>query len=253
MPNNLVIYMVAHQPRRVRLPALLIPRGTAPEKMDALIFDDQMDRRYFDKVSKYCYRPATELFQSLVDKGMKISLGFSFRSEDGCPDLRRPDGPPLLRQGFEVLLPAGHRALPVARGQGDEDLPRLLGLVPAPDATFRSRRAGRLPEARQPRERRADRGRALSLLHLLSRYRRLCGAHGVGQAATRGDLPENDRRHRHHRDVHVQRRLLPVTAERFSGGRHGWQALGDGLARTDAPLPLSQRGDAALYPPLRAE
>src|SRR5260370_17027547 len=77
MPNSLVIYMVAHQPRRVRLPALLIPRGTAPEKMDALIFDDQMDRRYFDKVAKYSYRPATELFQSLVDKGMKISLGFS--------------------------------------------------------------------------------------------------------------------------------------------------------------------------------
>src|SRR4029077_17329357 len=77
MPNALVIYMVAHQPRRVRLPALLIPRGTPPEKMDALIFDDQMDRRYFDKVAKYSYRPATELFQSLVDKGMKISLGFS--------------------------------------------------------------------------------------------------------------------------------------------------------------------------------
>src|SRR6202022_1660123 len=27
----------------------------------------------------------------------------------------------------------------------------------------------------------------------------------------------------------------------------------DGLARTDAPVPLSQRGDAALHPPLRAE
>src|SRR5437773_11427184 len=77
MPNALVIYMVAHQPRRVRLPAQLIARGTPPEKMDALIFDDQMDRRYFDKVAKYCYRPATELFQSLVAKGMKISIGFS--------------------------------------------------------------------------------------------------------------------------------------------------------------------------------
>ena len=28
MPNALVIYMVAHQPRRIRLPAQLIPRGT---------------------------------------------------------------------------------------------------------------------------------------------------------------------------------------------------------------------------------
>src|ERR1700737_1705736 len=77
MPNSLVIYMVAHQPRRVRLPAQLIPRGTPPEKVDALIFDDQMDRRYFDKVATYCYRPATDMFQTLVEGGMKISLGFS--------------------------------------------------------------------------------------------------------------------------------------------------------------------------------
>ena len=74
MPNSLVIYMVAHQPRRIRLPAQLIPRGTAPEKMDALIFDEQMDRRYFDKVAKYSYRPATELFQSLVDMITKLDL-----------------------------------------------------------------------------------------------------------------------------------------------------------------------------------
>src|SRR5256886_13023713 len=77
MRSALVVYLAAPQPRRVRLPAQLIARGTPPEKMDALIFDEQMDRRYFDNVAKYCYRPATELFQSLVDKGMKISLGFS--------------------------------------------------------------------------------------------------------------------------------------------------------------------------------
>jgi len=78
MPNSLVVYMVAHQPRRIRLPAQLIPRGTPPEKMDALLFDEAMDRRYFEKVSRYCYRPATELFQGLVERGMKMSLGFSY-------------------------------------------------------------------------------------------------------------------------------------------------------------------------------
>src|ERR1700738_4341233 len=124
MPNPLVIYMVAHQPRRIRLPAQLIPRGTPPEKMDALIFDDQMDRRYFDKVAKYSYRP-------------------------------------------------GHRAFPIAGGQGHEDLTRFLGITLVADAALWPGRAGRLPEARQPRERRAGRGRALSLLHLLSRHRRL--------------------------------------------------------------------------------
>ncbi|HZC76466.1 MAG TPA: hypothetical protein VE258_01875 [Ktedonobacterales bacterium] len=99
MPNALLIYMVAHQPRRVRLPAQLIPRGTPPEKMDALIFDDQMDRRYFDKVAKYSYRPATELFQSLVDKGMKISLGFSVSI---LLQMRRY-GPDVLA-GFQKLV-----------------------------------------------------------------------------------------------------------------------------------------------------
>src|SRR5436853_3275572 len=99
MPNALVIYMVAHQPRRVRLPAQLIPRGTPPEKMDALIFDEQMDRRYFDKVAKYCYRPATELFQSLVEKGMKISLGFSVSL---LLQMRR-FGPDVLA-GFQKLV-----------------------------------------------------------------------------------------------------------------------------------------------------
>ncbi len=77
MPASLVIYMVAHQPRRIRLPTQVIPRGTPPERMDAMLFDEQMDRRYFDKVARYCYRPATQMFQALVEGGMKIALGFS--------------------------------------------------------------------------------------------------------------------------------------------------------------------------------
>src|ERR1700737_5434347 len=99
LPNPLVISMGAPQPRRIRLPAQLIPRGTPPEKMDAPIFDDQMDRRYFDKVAKYSYRPATELFQSLVEKGMKISLGFSVSL---LLQMRRY-GPDVLA-GFQKLV-----------------------------------------------------------------------------------------------------------------------------------------------------
>src|SRR2546428_11914858 len=73
--------------------------------------------------------------------------------EDGCADLRRANGPALLRQGGEVLLPACHRALPVARRQGNEDFPWVLGLAPPADAALRTRCPGRLPEAGQPRER----------------------------------------------------------------------------------------------------
>lgn len=99
MPNALAIYMVAHQPRRVRLPAQVIPRGTPPEKMDALIFDEAMDRRYFDKVARYCYRPATEMFQALVEGGMKIALGFSV----SLVRQMRLFGPDVLT-GFQRLL-----------------------------------------------------------------------------------------------------------------------------------------------------
>src|SRR5207248_11181560 len=99
MPNALVIYMVAHQPRRIRLPAQLIQRGTAPEKMDALIFDEAMDRRDFDKVAKYCYRPATELFSSLVEKRTKISLGFSV----SLLEQMRRFGPDVLT-GYQKLV-----------------------------------------------------------------------------------------------------------------------------------------------------
>jgi alpha-amylase len=77
MANNLVIYMVVHQPRRIRLPARIIPRGTPAEALDAYLFDEEMDRRYFEKVARYCYRPATAMFQELVEAGMKIAIGLS--------------------------------------------------------------------------------------------------------------------------------------------------------------------------------
>jgi alpha-amylase len=99
MPNNLVIYLVVHQPRRVRLPARVVPPDTRPEAMDALLFDDEMNRRYFEKVARYCYRPATALFQELVGKGMKISLGLSVSL---LQQMRRW-GPDVLA-GFQKLI-----------------------------------------------------------------------------------------------------------------------------------------------------
>src|SRR2546427_11173151 len=130
MPNNLVIYMVAHQPRRIRLPAQLSPRGTAPEKMDALIFDEQMDRRYFDKVSKYSYRPATELFQSLVDKGMKISLGFSVSF---LLQMRR-FGPDVLA-GFQKLV--SHENVELIAVEPDHSFIFYLDITPFAESMAR--------------------------------------------------------------------------------------------------------------------
>jgi alpha-amylase len=77
MAENLVTYCVIHQPRRIKLPAEVIPPGTKPSDMAPYLFDDAMNRRYFEKVARWCYYPATEMFQDMLDRGFKLGLGFS--------------------------------------------------------------------------------------------------------------------------------------------------------------------------------
>jgi alpha-amylase len=75
--ENLVTYCVVHQPRRLRLPARVIPPGTTPTEMADYLFDDAMNRRYFEKVAKWCYYPAAKVFLDMMDNGFKLGLGFS--------------------------------------------------------------------------------------------------------------------------------------------------------------------------------
>ena len=77
MADTLVTYCVVHQPRRLLLPARPIPQGTKPKEMAAFLFDDAMNRRYFEKVARWCYYPATEMFTRMLDQGFKLGLGFS--------------------------------------------------------------------------------------------------------------------------------------------------------------------------------
>ena len=77
MAENLVTYCVVHQPRRIKLPAQVIPPGTKPVAMAPYLFDDRMNRRYFEKVARWCYHPATEMFTDMLDGGFKLGLGFS--------------------------------------------------------------------------------------------------------------------------------------------------------------------------------
>jgi alpha-amylase len=77
MAENLVTYCVVHQPRRLRLPATVIPPEMQPKDFDGLLFDDQMNQRYFEKVARWCYYPATEMFLDMLDGGFKLGLGFS--------------------------------------------------------------------------------------------------------------------------------------------------------------------------------
>jgi alpha-amylase len=76
--RDIVIYTVVHQPRRLRLPARPLPDGAPPEQLEGYLFDEPMNERYLDKVAKYCYQPATQHFLSLVEAGLKLSIGFSW-------------------------------------------------------------------------------------------------------------------------------------------------------------------------------
>ncbi|MDQ6877041.1 MAG: glycoside hydrolase [Candidatus Dormibacteraeota bacterium] len=77
MAENLVVYTVVHQPRRLKLPAQVIPKGTSPETMPGFVFDEEMNRRYFEKVATFSYTPASAMFRDLTKRGWKMSIGFS--------------------------------------------------------------------------------------------------------------------------------------------------------------------------------
>lgn len=77
MARHFLTYTVIHQPRRLKLPARPIPTGASAEQIAALLFDEEMDRRYFEKVARRCYYPATRMFRRLVGDGFKLSLGMS--------------------------------------------------------------------------------------------------------------------------------------------------------------------------------
>jgi alpha-amylase len=75
--RDLVVYMVVHQPRRLRLPAAPLPAGASADVIEGLLFDDEMNERYFRQVASSCYRPALERFEGMLDRGMKLAMGFS--------------------------------------------------------------------------------------------------------------------------------------------------------------------------------
>jgi alpha-amylase len=75
--ERLVVYTVVHQPRRLKLPAQVIPPATSPEEIPDYVFDEEMDRRYFNKVATTAYIPASAMFRTLARRGWKMSIGFS--------------------------------------------------------------------------------------------------------------------------------------------------------------------------------
>ena len=67
--------------------------------MAGYLFDDDMNRRYLEKVARWCYYPATEMFEEMLDVGFKLGLGFSL---SGLWQLERWD--PVLADRFRKLV-----------------------------------------------------------------------------------------------------------------------------------------------------
>lgn len=77
MVQELAVYTVVHQPRRLKLPAQPIPRGASVEDIAHCLFDEKMNEHYFKKIAMQSYYPAARMFLDLVRQGMQLSIGFS--------------------------------------------------------------------------------------------------------------------------------------------------------------------------------
>lgn len=75
--EDVLIYTVVHQPRRLRLPAAPLPSSASPEQLARKLFDEPLNEKYFRKVASTCYYPATEGLQAMVEAGFKFAIGFS--------------------------------------------------------------------------------------------------------------------------------------------------------------------------------
>jgi alpha-amylase len=89
--KDVVIYLVVHQPRRLRIPAQPIPRDASPAELEELLFDERLNEKYFRKVAAHSYDPAVDLLSQLLDRGLKLAIGFSLsfveQAEKWGPDL----------------------------------------------------------------------------------------------------------------------------------------------------------------------
>jgi alpha-amylase len=99
MADRLVTYVIAHQPRRPKLPAEIIPRDLPPDEWHTRIFDDPMNRFYMEKVARWCYYPAIDMFLNLADKGYCLAVGLSWSLVE---QMQQWD--PTLLERFKTLL-----------------------------------------------------------------------------------------------------------------------------------------------------
>lgn len=75
--RDVVIYTIVHQPRRLRLPAQPLPRGAPADVLAQGLFDEALNERYFRRAAQRCYYPAIARFESLLNAGFRLAIGFT--------------------------------------------------------------------------------------------------------------------------------------------------------------------------------
>lgn len=108
MAKDLVIYMVMHQPRRLRLPARPLDAAMSAREMAAQLFDDEMNARYVTKVADTSYRPTLALLEELVDTaGLRLGIGVSWsliwQLERWAPDVLDRLRSLMNHEGVELI------------------------------------------------------------------------------------------------------------------------------------------------------
>lgn len=90
MATRSALYLIAHQPRRLRLPSVGVPAGTSAAGVEHALFDDDMNRAYFHRVLQKSYEPTVDLLGRLAERGVALNLGMSgslrWQAERWAPD-----------------------------------------------------------------------------------------------------------------------------------------------------------------------
>lgn len=107
MARYVSVYLVMHQPRRLRLPAGPIRPGATPEEIRDALFDDTMNESYFKKVARTSYAPTLALLDQLAGEGMALNIGMSLSFLEQLdryqPELGQPLAQLLSRDNVELV------------------------------------------------------------------------------------------------------------------------------------------------------
>lgn len=85
--KRVAFYLIAHQPRRLRLPAIPL-RGLSPEEADQALWDDALNRTYLLRAADRSYRKTLSFLQTgELPVGLGVTDALTWQLERWAPDL----------------------------------------------------------------------------------------------------------------------------------------------------------------------